>query len=467
MGSQAMGFYRMFFAVGLWWVLRDVSMADWPAPGETQPQNAWLADWEWVRSIANRPDLVRQLETVVLGALVLFAVGLWTRGSYLFVVVGLTLWTLIRLQHTGTHPWAVLLVTLWCLVTVRWGDGFSLDRVVTRLRGRSSLADSAGRDYGFAVWMPGFVLGTAMIGAAYAKLSESGLEWIIGGAVKYHFVTDAQNAPVDWGLWIASHHWAAVTFSALGVGTEAALIIAPFLRPGWCRSLLGIAGFGLLLGFYLFQNEVWWAWWMLWACFFIPWSFAWKRIADGFRMWKSESSQPETTASFGTTRGLMNIQLFTVVLVFSLQVIASVFRVEEQPILSNYPMYSSTYPSTDAFDATSPIQSPMRFVSLTTDGEQDVTTVLERTDLDGPLRDYLVALADGAPLTAERSERLRWVADQFYDRSGQHLGVVTFMRENRAFDWTAGEVRSAGMAAIITFDTEDMRVVGADDRTSR
>ena len=463
MGAQAMGFYRMFFAIGVWWVLRELTMATWEGPGETQLRNAWLADWDWIEAIANRPDLVGRLEALILGGLLLFGVGLWTRGCYVFVVIGLTLWTLVRLQHTGTHNWAVLLVTLWCLVPVRWGDGLSLDRVLARLRVGSSSETFAVRDYGFAVWMPGVVLGSAMLAAAYAKLVTSGLEWVVGGAVKYHFVTDALSAPVDWGLWVASHHWAAVAFSALGVGTEGVLIVAVFLRRGWMRSMLGFAGFGLLLGFYFFQNEVWSAWWLLWACFFIPWSSIYTHITGWVRALRRQSNHPQPVSSLNTETSLTGGELFVVILVFCIQLSASVLQIEQQPLLSNYPMYSSTFPSTDAFDATEPMHSPIGFVSMTADGQQDITDALESSDLDGPLRDQLVALAEGQALTEDRRERLSWVADQFYERSGQHLGIVTFMRDARAFDWTTGEVRSSGMAPVVTFDTALMRVVSADD----
>ena len=106
-------------------------------------------------------------------------------------------------------------------------------------------------------------------------------------------------------------------------------------------------------------------------------------------------------------------------------------------------------------------------MSITTDGQQDMMAALESSDLDGPLRDQLVALSEGQALTEERRERLRWVADQFYERSGQQLGVVTFMRDARAFDWTIGEVRSSGMLPVVTFDTDLMRVVILDDEAGR
>jgi len=47
------------------------------------------------------------------------------------------------------------------------------------------------------------------------------------------------------------------------------------------------------------------------------------------------------------------------------------------------------------------------------------------------------------------------------------LGIVTFMRDVRAFDWTAGEIRSSGMSPVVTFDTNLMRVVGTDAEAGR
>ena len=285
-----------------------------------------------------------------------------------------------------------------------------------------------------------------MTGAAYAKLWVSGVEWILGGTVKCHFVTDALSAPTDWGLWIASHHWAAVAASAIGVGTEATLIMSAFLRPGWSRAVLGTSGLGLLLGFYLFQNEVWWAWWMLWVCFLTQWSFIWTCIIRWSRTWGILAPSPATTPPLVVERSIANAQIWTIGFVCSLQLVASALQIEQQPIMSNYPMYSMTYPSTDVFDASSPMHSPIRFVVVTVDGEQDVTQLLKQTDLDAPLRDRLVALSDGKALTGETTERLRWISDRFYDLSGKRLGVVTLMRDMRAFDWTAGEVRFSGMS---------------------
>jgi predicted DCC family thiol-disulfide oxidoreductase YuxK len=146
-----------------------------------------------------------------------------------------------------------------------------VDQMIRRWRGRGPRVEPRGRGYGFAQWLPGIVFGTAMAGAGIAKLRGSGLAWILGGAVKYHFVVDSQNAPVNWGLWIASHHGAAVAMSFMAVTVELGLSLAPWLRTYAARLPLGLAGLGLLVGFHLFQNERWLAWWMVWGLFYVPW----------------------------------------------------------------------------------------------------------------------------------------------------------------------------------------------------
>ena len=461
--AEALGLYRICFALGLAFVLSELRMAGWAAPGETHPAGAWLADWAAFGWVANRPELVGGLELLTFGAIALFGIGLWTRVAYSLVVANLTLWTLVRLQHTGTHPWAVLLVTLWCLLAVRWGDALSADRAIRRGHGRPAAPPASGQAYGFAVWLPGLVLGTAMAAAAFAKIYASGPSWVLGGAVKYHFVTDIVNAPVDWGLWIASHHWAAVAASAFAVGMEASLIVAVLLRPGWARAALGAGSFALLLGFYLFQNEVWWAWWLLWACFFTPWQRLWSALARWHHGWWLPPSAAATASRPPPDRPLTAMHYGLIATVCGLQLFASVFQIEQQPALSDYPMYSITYPSTVSFDAAATIQSPHRFYARTADGERDVTAALERADLDGPLRDLLLELRRGMPFTPDAQERVRWIATTFRERSGQPLGVVTLIRDELAFDWASGRLYAkAPNTVLIGVDTEAIAVVPVD-----
>ena len=431
-------------------------MAEWAPPGEIHTEGAWLADWAWIRWVANRPDVVVWLERLTFGAIALFGIGLWSRASYATIAGTLTLWTLVRLHHTGTHNWAVLLITVLGLVTVRWGDGFSLDERLRRWRRRPPRARGPGAAYGFAVWFPGLVLGTAMTAAAFAKICASGLNWILGGAVKYHFVTDAVLAPVDWGLWIASHHWAAVVASAVAVTVEGTLIVAAFLRPGLGRAALGAAGFMLLIGFYLFQNEFWYAWWLLLICYFTPWARIWQWMSLLMRQRATRSPSPQPYA-------LAPSQYAAATLVCFLQLIACGFQIEWQPLLSNYPMYSSTYPSTAAFDTRSPIQSAFRFRARTAAGVEDISAALGRADLDGPLRDVMLALRSGQPFSADVRERVQWISEQYRERSGAQLGTVTLLRDALAFDWSTGRLYwKAEDVEIVTLDTATLEVTQLD-----
>ncbi len=466
LGAEALGLYRIGFACGLAFVLNELRMTNWAAPGETHPDGAWLADWFVFHWIANRPDLVGGLELLTVGTITLFGIGLWTRRSYGFMVVNFTLWTLVRLQHTGTHPWGVLLITLWCLLVIRWGDGLSLDNAISRWRGRPVAPAAEGQAYGFAVWLPGLVLGTAMSAAAFAKLYNGGLNWVLGGAVKYHFVIDSVTAPVAWGLWIASHHWIAIAASAFAVGMEGSLIVAVLLRPGWRRAALSAGGFALLLGFYLFQNEVWWAWWMLWACFFIPWARLWSRLNHWYPKRSLTFDASVSISQPPPNRPLTRVHYGLISAICGLQLFASVFQIEQQPVLSDYPMYSNTYSSTTAFDVVAPIKSSYRFYARTPDGENDVTTALERTSLDSPLRDFILRLQPGQLLTPDMKARLHWIALTFHERSGQSLGVLTLIRDELAFNWSTGHLYGKDSTETLpVLDTETLTIVPIGDNT--
>jgi hypothetical protein len=130
-----------------------------------------------------------------------------------------------------------------CLVPVRWDTAFSLDETLRRWRGRGYVQDLRDKSFGYAVWIPGLVVGSVWASAAYAKLKLSGPSWVLGGAVKYHWIIDAQNAPVNWAEWIAVHHWAAVLMSFAGVLFESVFVLSVLAKPGLWRALLASTGF--------------------------------------------------------------------------------------------------------------------------------------------------------------------------------------------------------------------------------
>ena len=227
------------------------------------------------------------LEFAILVLLVPFAIGLWTRAAYWLIGAGMTVWVLVWIesQHSNAHRWLVTIVMILCLLPVPWGAALSVDEALRRRRGEGYGTGLRGKVYGYPMWIPGLILGTVWASAAYAKMDSSGTAWILGGAVKYHWVIDAPNAAVDWGLWVASHHWAAVVMAFSGVFFEAVFILSIFARPGPWRHVLTSTGLALLIGFYLFHGVLWWTWWLAFLSFATPW-------ASLFALVRSSGQQP-------------------------------------------------------------------------------------------------------------------------------------------------------------------------------
>ena len=128
------------------------------------------------------------------------------------------------------------------------------------------------------MWVSGLVFGVAFAAAAWAKAVGTGPSWILNGSVKYHFITDSLNAPVDWGLRLAGHPQLAVLASLGTVVAEALVITAAFSRNGGYWLGLGAVALGMLAGFGLFMGVFWYRWWIL-LLGFLPWA----RFRTGLR----------------------------------------------------------------------------------------------------------------------------------------------------------------------------------------
>lgn len=543
--ARELGFFRVWFAVMLWVTFWALRLPHRPFPREFHLDRALLANWEWVHWMASQPSVVLYLEQGILISIVVFGFGLWTRATYPFLALQLTVWTLIRLQHTSVHPWGVALVTVLALLTIRWSDGFSLDETIRRLRGQNTYSQRRGRSYGFALWLPGLVLGTAMAAAGVSKLRSSGFEWIYGGAVKYHFVIDAVNAPTEWGLWIATHHTWAVIFSLLAVGSEISLGFSPIIRTYLRRLPLAFVGLSLLSGFYLFQNEFWAAWWMLWALYFLPWPTLLRLIrgwipahvviidgdcprcrgtgrllraldwfdrlhlvtvndalnsrtlikeverdelltsmyvvcsngtyVKGYRaylhigmsllpLWpllpiavlpgirhlgeivytRLAATRPRRfpvacpiSPRHSSCMRLTLLQVWVVALICVLQGTASLLRLELEPIMSDYPMYSSTYVSTDDFDRRVETLPTYSFIGQGEGRRENFTAILKELELDDILRDSLLEFNQKNKL-GKATETIRQVSANIEEATSISLEQIELRANYRAFDWEHG-----------------------------
>jgi hypothetical protein len=305
------------------------------------------------------------------------------------------------------------------MLPVRWGDGFSLDAMLGRARPDAR----HGMNYGWAIWVPGLVFGTAMWGAGVAKLVDAGTAWITNGTVKYHFVSDAASAPTNWGLWVAAHHSVAVFLSAVGLLTELGLIVAVLLTTYLARLPFALAGLGLLIGFYVFQNEIWAAWWSLFLMFFIPWP----RLL------------PRGRTPVSTDR-LLPIPLVAVTAVIvALQVIASAQRVELSPLMSDYPMYSSTYASIEEFERSAGLRTTYKFQATFDDGSTtDASDQLG--EQEEPLRDTYLGLTGQRQLPDAASEIPAAAIGQLSTKLGRPVVALRVLVDQRGFNWDTGQM---------------------------
>ena len=429
LSADGLGLYRAALGVALIAVVlkyNDLPAA--PFPRELHRSQDWFANWEWVHALASRPDLVAWITPVAVGLLLAFAVGVFAQPAYIAFLVLQTVQVLVVLQHKSAHDWGLPMVALWGLAVVPWHEGAGIDRV----RGRVPPPD---RDYGFAVWFPGLMIGLAFLAAAYAKLDSSGVEWITGGAVKYHFIEDSRQAPTTWGLWAAARHQVAVALSAGAILIEATFILHVLCRNASVRAAFGVAGLALLVGFRLLQGVVWTQWWVLFLCF-VPWQV----IAE--RVWRAKKLMPVPSK----LPSLSPEAVAVVVLMLVVQVFASAHRFEAEPFVSDYGMYSWTWPSRAAFDRQMGRKYRRYRYREWTDGRagDDVSgSIRALPKAEDVVADAVDRLRHGEPLADVQRHALAAVADTYREAYGRRLDAIVVEVSEQVFDWSRGRFRPA------------------------
>jgi len=285
---------------------------------------------------------------------VLFIAGAKSRVSYLMLTFGAFAWATVMTTRLGYHMVSVLLVALLCLIPSRWGDTWSVDAWWKRRNLKVPARTGSPREYGYTMWIPGVVVGVIFAAAAMAKLHESGIAWILNGTVKYHFLSDAASAPLDWGLRVGLYPKLAVALSFGAILIESTIVFGAFARKYVYRAIAGIGGVALLSGFALFQGLFWPAWWLLLVSF-LPWH----RFA--------RPSMPLPSASVSAADvGRMRLQPLIVIVFVAQQLIVSALSLEAGPAISTYGMYSNTYDSPEAYES----QSTTSYWLTSSDGRQ-------------------------------------------------------------------------------------------------
>jgi hypothetical protein len=260
---------------------------------------------------------------------VLFTAGAMTRVSFALLTIGALPWAVLYTTQVGHHTISALMLTLLFMQGAHWGDAVSID---AWRRGQPDRRSA--REYGFVVWAPGFVLGLTLLAAAVAKLRESGIAWILNGTVKYHFLSDAGQALVTWGIYVGRYPWAAVFLSFVAIAIESLVIVGVLSKQYRYRLLAGLAAMSLLIGFMVFQGILWPAWWML-LLSFLPWHLI----------------RPQGASANSSREQIVTLRApaIAITAVIAVQLFISAFKLEIAPVFSTYDMYSTTYGNAEEY----------------------------------------------------------------------------------------------------------------------
>ncbi len=410
--ARALGWFRAALGCGLAWVALSRDMIATPPE---QLRHRAVIDLDVVHRIAVSQPACDALQIMMLVAALLFAAGVLARWTYGLFVATFVLSALVTLERNSAHDLGLPLVTYLGWLTVPWDAG--------RIRGTSTTSTPQ-RSYGFAVWWPGLTLGLALLAAAYWKIHQSGLAWITGGAVKYHFVSDFSNAHVDWGLWIAVHPWAAAFFSFGAIVLETVFILNIFARGPWLRLAAGAVGATLYVSLYLLQGIYWPAWHSLFIAF-LPWSLLNER-----------DTATHTASARPTLRVAQSLAVVTLVCV---QLYASATGTEVEPVMSHFPMYAYTFRSIDEFEES--MRPHMTRVTAAVADGRDILADLPTLVDDDRVR--LIRLAEsGDSLNENLSDRERRNRSELCERYQRQRGAwpaeIALTIERRGFDWSAG-----------------------------
>jgi hypothetical protein len=442
LSAQTAAVVRVALAAGLIWAFLHVGPVEPAFPRAFHRDAGPLADWPWLHHLAEHTRATIWIHRAMLGAVLVFALGLCTRLAVLGVAALTTLHTLVLLQRQSAHDWGLPVVALWLLALVPWGDALSVDAAWRRFRGNPPLMRSPA-EYGLAVWIPGVALGVAWLAAAFAKMDSGGLAWITGGAVRYHFVTDANQAPGDWGLRVAGNLTLARLASLGGVLVEALFILHVFFSNWRVRLVFGFAGAALLYGFLQFQGVFWAMWWVLLLAF-VPWQELTTLFGGRLTLGRLKAA-PTSGLVWGPpsgdpTSGWIKPWQVAVLGAFALQqVVFSGIRLEIEPLMSDYAMYSSTFGSTTEFDDyLASKRRTLRFEATdapTIDIAERLADLPKATDI---LTLTLVELRRSPALAPDTRDALRTVVEAYEGRYHEPMPRLHVQATEPRFDWQRG-----------------------------
>ena len=123
------------------------------------------------------------------------------------------------------------------------------------------------------------------------------------------------------------------------------------------------------------------------------------------------------------------------------QIVVSAVGLESEPLVSNFPMYSWTWPSREAFAAH--LREKYRAYEMETPGLES-TTMAERLNSvgldDGLRRRVFDAVAAGRDLDDDERRSVAAAAAAYEARFGAAIPSIRVVRYEGAFDWARGVI---------------------------
>lgn len=413
-------------------------------PDELQRSASWFATLPWIRELASTPGASDVLRHGALAALACFAAGLFARQALVVAAVFLSGFVGVLLTARGTHDWNLPLLTMWLLTLVPWNSSVGLGSWWAYRAGRA-LPSASDAERGFAVWAPGFMLSLALAAAAFAKLDTSGAAWVLEGAVRFHFIEDAHQAPTTWGLALTHSDAGAIVTSFGAVAIEALFWIVTLFRRSSVRVAFGLSAVALLSGFFLFQGVFWPAWWAL-SLSFLPWpeidaALCWvrARIMSTQAVSPAAASGPGLSAPAVSSPPFARPYRFAVVLFVLVQIGASLIRVENEPWFSDFSMYAYTWPSKEAF--ADHLVSKTRRLIVSLPGQSPDVLDAQLHELSRGFAVTMRALdltVRGQAWPDDVRAAMLAVREAYRTRYGEPLEAIAVSTSELAFNWDTG-----------------------------
>jgi hypothetical protein len=292
-GPSNLGFCRFLYLMIVLYLYRG---SDFSQLAYIDIQN-WKPTWLFV--ILRLPiasiDGFQILGVVWKISLLLGAIGLLTRLS-LSVSFGLGFYLLGMVHNWGkiNHGSAIVILVLGVLMCSRCADGWSLDRLIARRRGKEPAKDSG--EYCWPVRTVWLIVSIIMFAAGFAKMRGAGLQWMNGDNLAIlllqHQLHYGGFAPTEWGLWLARRTWLCLILSVMTIVLELFTFLAMF---HWTfRWVFAVGGICMVLGFHLLLGPFF-PFLMATYLFWVPWDRVGRWLMR-FRSGNSATDTPSPTA---------------------------------------------------------------------------------------------------------------------------------------------------------------------------